>query len=212
MDERVRRAERLCEQAAFAGGTGDSLAAAGRELDAAEADLALARGKLLNARFHAGAQDDPAGLDVLERAAELYRRLGDGRGEAEALCWIGIHHQFVRRDDKRAVPALRRAAELAGHAGDRRTLSYALRHLGIAEHAAGRLDAARQSLEESTRLRREIGLMAGVAANLVGLIYIAVAQGRSADARALAGEAHVIAAECGAGAILRQVAEARSVL
>jgi hypothetical protein len=30
----------------------------------------------------------------------------------------------------------------------------ALRHLGIAEHAAGRLEAARLHLEESTRLRR----------------------------------------------------------
>jgi Flp pilus assembly protein TadD len=51
-------------------------------------------------------------------------------------------------------------------------MSEALRHLGIAEHRAGRLDTARQRLEESVRLRREIGLMPGVAANLVGLAYI----------------------------------------
>ena len=57
-------------------------------------------------------------------------------------------------------------------------MSYALRHLSIAEHTAGRLEAARRLLEESVRLRREVGFLPGVAANLVGLIYIAAAQGR----------------------------------
>jgi hypothetical protein len=32
------------------------------------------------------------------------------------------------------------------------------------------LDEARERLEESVRLRREVGFMAGVAANMVGLI------------------------------------------
>ena len=40
-------------------------------------------------------------------------------------------------------------------------MSEALRHLGIAAHASGDLEAARQRLEESTRLRREIGLLSG---------------------------------------------------
>jgi hypothetical protein len=91
-------------------------------------------------------------------------------------------------------------------------MSYALRHLGIAEHAAGRLDAARERLEESARLRREIGFMPGVAANLVGLAYIAAGQGRRDDALALAEEADAIAAASGARAISRQVEEARAQL
>ncbi len=64
--------------------------------------------------------------------------------------------------------------------------------------------------EESVRLRRELGLMPGVAANLVGLIYIAAGQGRLDDALALAAEAAAIAKASGADAILRQVEEARA--
>lgn len=86
----------------------------------------------------------------------------------------------------------------------------ALRHQGIAEHAAGRLEAARERLEESVRLRREIGFMPGVAANLVGLAYIAAGQGRRHDALALIEEAAAIAAASGAHGITRHVEEARA--
>jgi hypothetical protein len=110
------------------------------------------------------------------------------------------------------VPFLDRSLELAAQAGDKLTMSEALRHLGIAQHAAGQLDAARQRLEESTRLRREIGLWPGVAANLVGLAYVAAGQGRRGDALALLEEAGAIAGASGARVIARQVDEARAAL
>ena len=131
--------------------------------------------------------------------------LADERGEGEALFWVGCFHQVVRRDDQTAVPILERSRELAEQAGDKRTMSEALRHLGIAEHRAGRLGSARERLEESTRLRREIGLLPGVAANLVGLAYIAAADGRHDDAPALLAEAAAIADATGAHRITRQV-------
>jgi len=118
--------------------------------------------------------------------------------------------QFVRRDHDAAVPVLERSRELAAQAGDKPTMSDALRHLGIAEHAAGRLDAARERLEESVRIRREIGLMPGVAANLVGLAWIAAGQGRRDEALALAGEAAAITEASGAHAILCQAEEVRA--
>lgn len=102
--------------------------------------------------------------------------------------------------------------ELASRAGAKQVMSEALRHLGIAAHAAGRLDTARQQLEESTRLRREIGLLPGVAANLIGLAYIAVAQGRGDDAHASLDEAAAIAKAHDAGRILQQVNQARAEL
>jgi hypothetical protein len=91
-------------------------------------------------------------------------------------------------------------------------MSEALRHLGIAEHAAGRLEAARRHLEESTRLRREIGAWPGVASNLVGLIYIAAGQDRRDDALKLAAEARAIAEASGATVLLRQIEEASAQL
>src|SRR5580693_1702090 len=189
------------------------------ELDAVEADLALARGRIIHGRFLARrtedpgqASEDPRELELFERAARLYQEHGNRRGEAEALFWIGCFHQVVRRDNQAAVPVLERSLDLATPENDKRTMSEALRHLGIAEHAAGRLDQARERLEESVRLRREIGFLPGVAGNLVGLTYIAAGQGRRDDALALIEEAAVIAKATGARGILRQVDEARASL
>jgi tetratricopeptide (TPR) repeat protein len=217
-DGRIERSRILYERALFDADPG-ALAEAGRELDAVEADLALARGRLIHGRFlelrteHPDqAREDPRELDQFERAAQVYREQGNRRGEAESLFWIGCFHQVVRRDNEAAVPVLQRSLELATLQGDQRTMSEALRHLGIAEFAAGRLDQARERLEESVRLRREIGLMNGVAGNLVGLTYIAAAQGRRDDALALIEEATAIARASGARGILRQVDEARASL
>jgi hypothetical protein len=158
------------------------------------------------------AQEDPRELALFERAASLYGARGDVRGEGEALFWVGCCHQVVRRDNETAVPVLWRSLELATEADNPVIMSQALRHLGIAEHAAGRLDAARLHLEESTRLRREIGAWPGVAANLVGLIYIAAGQDRREDGLALAEEARTIAEANGAPGLLRQIDEARAQL
>jgi tetratricopeptide (TPR) repeat protein len=216
VDERVRRAGELYERAVFTGDAGQ-LADADRELDAAEAELAMARGQLMHARFllrndqePAGVADDAAELQLFERAVRLYRALGDTRGEAAALFWVGCFHQVVRHDDATAVPVLEQAVELASQAGDKAAMAEALRHLGIAAHRAGRLELARQHLEESTRLRREIGLFPGAAANMVGLAYVAAAQGRSADALALLDEAGAIAQASQAYRIVQQVDEARA--
>ena len=211
-DDRIERAREIYLRAVY-GGDGSALAEAERGLDAVEADVALARGRLLHARFQTEpavrtepAVEDPAELPLFEHALALYRAVGDTRGEAEASFWIGCLHQFVRRDDETAVPYL----ELAERAGDRWTRSEALRHLGISAHAAGRLDEARDRLEESSRLRREVGALPGVASNMVGLAYIAAAQDRRADALATLDEAQTIAEAHGAHAILRHIEEART--
>ena len=217
-DERIERARQLYERSVF-GGDASALAAADRELDAVEADLALARGRIIHARFlEQRSQDqrllseDPRELAMFERAGYLYQSLGDVRGAAEAQFWLGCFYQVVRGDDAAASPALHQSYQLAAQAGDKLTMSYALRHLGIADHAAGRLDAARERLEESVRLRREVGFLPGVAANLVGLAYIAAGQGRRDEALGLLAEAGRIAAASGAQGILRSVEQARAEL
>jgi tetratricopeptide (TPR) repeat protein len=215
-DDRIERARLRYERFVF-GGDASELAAADRELDAVEADLALARGRVIHGRFLAQRDqhpeqlaEDPRELALFERAVELYQALGDVPGEAESLFWVGCFHQVVRRDNDAAVPVLDRSRELAAQAGDLLTMSDALRHLGIAEHVAGRADQAQERLEESARIRREIGLMPGVAANLVGLAYIAAGQGRRDEAFALADEAAAIAEASGAHAIARQAEEVRA--
>ncbi|WP_354645369.1 tetratricopeptide repeat protein [Kitasatospora camelliae] len=207
-DERIEQAELLYERAVFGGDAG-ALATADLLLDAAEADLALARGRVIHARFLEERVEDAAELELFERAAKLYGRLGDVRGEGEALFWVAAFHQVVRDDTPTALPAFERARDLATEAGDRLTLSYALRHLGIAAHTAGRLDEAREHLEESTRLRRELGFLPGVAANLIGLAYLAAQQERRDDAMTHLGEATELAEATAAHGALRWVTEAR---
>lgn len=208
MDE-LARARELYERAIF-NGEYDVLPQADRELDAVEAALLIGRGRLMHARYLATRVEVPEELPAFERAADLYHALGDERGEAEAQFWVGCFHQVVRDDSTSAVPALAAASELARKTGDELTLSYALRHLGIAAQMAGDLADARALLEESTALRRTLGFTAGVAANLVGLIYLAGAQGRTDDARLLADEAAELAASVGAVIISTQIEAARS--
>jgi tetratricopeptide (TPR) repeat protein len=216
MDERVERSRQLYERALFDGDTG-ALAEADLELDAVEAELALARGRIIHGQFLQRrdedpglAREDPEELACFERAAELYRALGDVPGEAESLFWIGCFHQLVRRDDAVAVPLLQQSLELATRTHDKATMAEDLRHLGIADHRAGRLDTAQAHLQESSRLWREIGRLPGVASNLIGLTYIAAAQGRRDDALALIGEARAIAEATGARGLTRHIDEARS--
>jgi tetratricopeptide (TPR) repeat protein len=209
VDERVERSRELYEQAIF-NGTEGVLAQADAELDSVEADLALARGRILHGRFLACGNEDPAELPLFQRSAELYRKVGDRRGEAEALFWIGCFYQVVWKDLDGAVEALARSADLAREVGDKLTLSYALRHLGIAAQQSGQLETARTHLEESTSLRRDLNFHPGVAANLVGLIYIAAAQSRTTDAHALADEATTLATAAGATNLITQITEARS--
>jgi hypothetical protein len=57
---------------------------------------------------------------LFERAAKLYRELGDVRGEGESLFWVGCFHQVVRQDDDAAVPILEQSYELGSQVGDKR--------------------------------------------------------------------------------------------
>lgn len=210
MDERIERARISYERAVFDGDSG-GLPIADRELDAVEADLALARGRLLHARFLDGRKaEEPNELALFERAVQLYHRVADARGEAEALFWVGCFHQVVRGDSDTAAEPLHRSLTLATEVGDQLTASYALRHLGLTEHAAGRMDAAFELFEASTRLRREVGFMPGVAANLVGLAYISAARKEQAQALRFLDEADAIVTEWGARGIGRHIADARA--
>ncbi|WP_066375388.1 tetratricopeptide repeat protein [Herbidospora mongoliensis] len=196
---RIENAKTLYEQAVFHG-TEDALDQADLALDSLEADLMLARGRVTHARFLAG--EGPGDVTAFERAVDLYNALGDVRGEAESLFWIGIFHQVVGQEDDVARPFFERARDLATEVGDRETLAYTLRHLAFASKGT---PAARELLEESTRLRRELGFLPGVAANLLGLAYVARDEGRPGDAAELVAEAREAAEQSGADRVLKWV-------
>jgi hypothetical protein len=216
MDDRLVEAQERYEAAVFAGAT-DGLDAADRALDAVEADTALARGRIRHARFlatrSAGPEpgEDLTEIALFDRALALYQSLGDTRGEAEALFWVGCYHQVVRGDMDTTEATFARSADLAATAGDDLTRSYALRHVAFAAQHAGRGADAQTALTESTRLRRDLGFGAGVAANLVAQAYF-TAEGGPGDAGALLDEADRIAVDAGADAVSGWVSEARATL
>ena|SRR5712691_369533 len=218
VDERLVRAKERTELATFGGDT-SQLEEADRELDALAADVALARGRILHARFLArrfggepNPEGDPRELELFEEALRLFERLGDPRGQGEALFLIGIFHQVVRDDGATGVPFFDRSVLAASEAGDQMTVSYSLRHLGFADLEAGRLDAAWDQFTESTRLRREAGFLAGVAANLVGLAEIATAKGERDEALRLLDEAIEIGSGCGAVRMVELAEQAKAEL
>ncbi|WP_051366859.1 tetratricopeptide repeat protein [Hamadaea tsunoensis] len=209
-DLRLDRAQELYEDAVFKGEAA-AVAEAARDLDALEADLALARGRILHADFLFTRTEDPGELPALERAAELYERLGDERGLAEAEFWIGCFHQVLHQDGVTALPHLERSAELARKVDDRLTLSYAVRHLGFAaQYEAKDPETAQRFLTESVDLRRELEFWPGVAAGLLALGDLLHEQGRAGEAADLLDEATRIATECGAAGTLRWIQETRA--
>ena len=135
-EARLERAAALYERSVF-GGDASAIATALTELDHVEADLALARGRILHARFLEDRQEDATEGTLFERAVQLYAKIGDLRGEAEAQFWVGTFHQVVRGDTAAALPSLQRSYTLAVQVGDRLTQSYAARHLGFADLEAG---------------------------------------------------------------------------
>jgi len=65
MDERVRQARLLHERAVFGGDEGHPLAEADRVLDAVEADLAMARDRIMHTG-HLGEKETAVSLDSRE--------------------------------------------------------------------------------------------------------------------------------------------------
>ncbi|MGW2730648.1 tetratricopeptide repeat protein [Streptomyces sp. NPDC001494] len=207
----TERAGELFDVAMF-GGDMSALERSDDVLDAVEAPLALARGKVLHVRFLNDREEDTQELVLFERAAELYERLGDASGEAQALFWVGCWHQVVKGDGAAGKPYFERSYELAQSVDDRMTMSYAIRHLGFVDRDAGRFERAREQLTASLTLRREIGFRPGQAAALVALAYLAAETGDQPAAFHHLDEAKSVAETCDAKAVSEWIEQARTVI
>ncbi|MFD5449401.1 MULTISPECIES: tetratricopeptide repeat protein [unclassified Streptomyces] len=205
----VEQAGELFEAAMFGGDT-SALDRSDDVLDAVEAPLSMARGKVLHVRFLNDREENSEELVLFERAAELYERLGDASGEADALFWVGCWHQVVKGDGVTGRPYFERSYALARSVDDRMTMSYAIRHLGFADRDAGDFDQARERLTESVTLRREIGFRPGEAAGLVALAYLAAETGDPSAAFHHLDEARSVAESCDAKAVLGWIDQART--
>ncbi len=178
------------------------LEAAERHLHQLEAGAALARGRLAHAQYLLDRTPRPLEWPSLEQARALYHALGDVKGEAEALFWMGTFHQVVQRDLDAALPLYRQAQVLAERFEDPLLRSCIARHLGFDEILRGRLVAAAPWLEASVQLRREMAFHEGVAAALVALAELRMELGDFSAAQAHLVEASELASAHGAPGVV----------
>ena len=124
-DANFRRGLQVCSDVDAPGEQG--------ELEAARAELALARGEVQRA------------VASFERGAKLLRRAGDTVARAHVLCGLG-KARLIGGNADHAREELRATARVFARAGDIIGLGRAAMVLGAAEHALGNLDSAREHL------------------------------------------------------------------
>jgi non-specific serine/threonine protein kinase len=132
--------------------------------------------------------DFPQGTAYLERAADLFRALGDQRGLGDALTNLGIaasnqaDHEAAVAFHEEALAAFRRAGITEG-------IADTLHNLGNVAYDRGAFDQAIAQWEASLTLEREMGRDQGIAASLINLGIVSQAQGDPGRAAILLEEA-----------------------
>jgi predicted ATPase len=149
---------------------------------------------------HPAASPDPEGKGMLyiERARDLFRKLGDRRGEANAL-WGLANYRYFRRYPGFGVHEAREALEIFREVGDVTMEAWSLHMLGTALLRSGEVASARAPLVDAIRHFYAAGDAAGVTLSLDDLSAVAVADGDLPRAARLRGAARNLTAETGAG-------------
>lgn len=137
--------------------------------------------------------DLPKAAELHRQALTLYRRIGDRRGEADALGGVGSALAAI--DPQEAVAYLQAAAAVQRELGNASGLCHALWMLGLAYEALGTLDLALETMEEAARLARESGSVEALSRAHGGLAACYVATGDSARGLAYIEEAIALTQE-----------------
>lgn len=148
----------------------------------------------------AGSADrDPnrEGIRLVEQARDIYRRLGDRHGEANATWGLGNHHYF------RGLPGLgielfREALEIFRSVGDVTMEAWALHMLGSGLLRSGHAEEARRHIGHAVRHFHAAGDASGLTLTLDDLSAVAVSDGDLPRAARLRGAARNLTIETGA--------------
>ena len=142
---------------------------------------------------------DPTGegLAALRDALEIYRAIGDERGEANVLWGMGNMRYFAGAVDPSSED-LRLALEKFRKVGDRTMEAWTLHMLGGAYIRLGRLPEARKDLHEAIGHFHAASDTAGVTLILDDLSSLALAEGDQERAGRLWGAARSLASTTGA--------------
>jgi tetratricopeptide (TPR) repeat protein len=144
------------------------------------------------------ADPDGTGLRYIEQARDIYSRMGDRRGEANALWGLGNYHYFRGFPDQ-GVGEFRQALEIFRDVGDLTMEAWSLHMLGTGLLRAGETVEAKGHIEHAIRHFYAAGDAAGLTLTLDDLSAISVVEGDLPRAARLRGAARNLTTETGAG-------------
>jgi tetratricopeptide (TPR) repeat protein/transcriptional regulator with XRE-family HTH domain len=109
--------------------------------------------------------------EMLGKALDIYRQLGDQRGAARALIELGIAQRAA--GDGACLDGFSKALDIYRELGEQRGQAAALNELGSMQWQNGPIPAAERNLQEALRIYRELDNRQGEAA---ALLYLANVQ------------------------------------
>ena len=142
--------------------------------------------------------NDQTGLLYLERARDIFRRLGDRRGEGNAMWGLG-NYRYFRKLPGNGEDQFRETLTIFGEVGDLTMEAWALHMLGTALLRNGQVEEAREKISHAIRHFHASGDASGLTLTFDDMSAVAVADGDLPRAARLRGAARNLTAETGAG-------------
>jgi len=144
------------------------------------------------------ADPDGIGLASLAEALDLYRALGDERGQANVLWGMG-NKQYFGNDPGAGVAAMTESLEIYRRVGDRTMEAWTLHMLGSAKLRLGDTETSRSLFAAALGLFHESGDASGLTMVFDDLASLAAYDGDPERAARLWGAARSLTASTGAG-------------
>jgi tetratricopeptide (TPR) repeat protein len=141
---------------------------------------------------------DGIGLGYVEQARDRFHRLGDLRGEANALWALG-NYKYFRNLEGNGTDEFRQALAMFRRTEDLTMEAWALHMLGTGLLRNGEVEEARQQIEQAVRHFHAAGDASGLTLTLDDMSAVAVALGDLDRAARLRGAARNLTRETGTG-------------
>ena len=136
---------------------------------------------LYNLAFVEAGDDIESAARLLDESLELFRQVGDERGQAQVLAMLVIRDAQAR-DWARVTASLEESVAIWRHLGDRLHLAFDLVWLGFAYGRQERRDQARSAALEALELFRDVDNRTGMGIAFTDLAFLATWEGRHQDA------------------------------
>ena len=144
-----------------------------------------------------GSDPDNVGLAYLEQARDIFHRIGDRRGEGNALWGLG-NYRYFRKLPGNGVDEFRQTIAIFREVGDVTMEAWGLHMLGTSLLRNGQVAEARGHIEHAIRDFHAAGDASGLTLTLDDLSAVAVAEGDLPRAARLRGAARNLTVETGA--------------